>query len=394
MPQRNYLFILCIGIFASMGLTIHYELTVPNKWSIATVREKLDALRQACMDLPVVGVSELQEFKGDDCKGSKDDSFGWAKTQSARQVESPWEHGYIHFQQPHHMIVFAVEVAPGCEPMNIGIRAFPPYVFQKRDVESDGKARKPAWSLAVTAASYHPDSAKLLKQFGKRWQLHRLPWSDDYPRSEQDLVRGEFYRVCVAQGRYMSHRRGYAPSWVLIELADQHKGYIRWRFTGSIEEARKLFTSTDFEDDMERLLHGEEYTVPGETGTWTSFCKTQFANEFGIANFLRAHMTVCAILEKAQDVGFKVTVKDEGDFWTKRDVKALAETVGQWDQMIAAMYGTMKDAAPDAVLESPIQNRPDFEHLEMKGRQAGYGVVAGKIADYLAKLKLPKTEEE
>ena len=44
-----------------MGLTIHYELTVPNKWSIGTVREKLEALRQACMDLPVDDVSELQE---------------------------------------------------------------------------------------------------------------------------------------------------------------------------------------------------------------------------------------------------------------------------------------------------------------------------------------------
>ena len=111
------------------------------------------------------------------------------------------------------------------------------------------------------------------------------------------------------------------------------RDYIRWRFKGSIEEARKLFTSAEFKDDMERMLWGEEYTIPGETGTWGSFCKTQFANEFGLPNFLRAHMTVCAILEKAQDLGFKVTVYDEGEFWTKRDVKALAETVGQWDQM-------------------------------------------------------------
>ena len=41
----------------AVGLTIHYELTVPKKWSIGTVREKLEALRQACMDLPVADVS-------------------------------------------------------------------------------------------------------------------------------------------------------------------------------------------------------------------------------------------------------------------------------------------------------------------------------------------------
>jgi hypothetical protein len=162
--------------------------------------------------------------------------------------------------------------------------------------------------------------------------------------------------------------------------------YIRWRFTGTLDEAG-LFTSADFKVDIERLVFGEETTIPGETGTWGSFCKTQYSNQFGLPTFLRAHMTVCAILEKAQNLGFKLFVHDEGEFWEKRDVKALAEEVAQWDAMIAAMFGAMKDAAPDGVLESPIQSRADFEHLEMKGIQAGYGVVAGKIADYLARLK-------
>lgn len=42
----------------------------------------------------------------------------------------------------------------------------------------------------------------------------------------------------------------------------------------------------------------------------------------------------------------KVAVNDESEFWIRRDVKALAEVVGQRDQMIAAMFGTMKDAMP------------------------------------------------
>ena len=72
-----------------MGLTIHYELTVPNKWSIETVRKKLESLRQACMDLPVVGVSDLREFKGDECKLSeaKDEPFRWTLLEGAKGVQ-------------------------------------------------------------------------------------------------------------------------------------------------------------------------------------------------------------------------------------------------------------------------------------------------------------------
>ncbi len=372
-----------------MGLTIHYELTVPNKWSIQTVREKLEAVRQACLDLPVVDVSSLQEFTGDECRAGEDkaDPFRWAKIQAGRRLDSPWQPGISHYQPPHHMLVFEVILAPACEPMNVGICAFPPFVVPKRQPGDDGRLSKPAWSLAVTDVRENPAAARNLKKFARRWQLHRLPWSVGYQRHLKTVLWETFYQVQIVGGRHISHRRGNAPPWALIELEDLCKGYIRWRFKGSIEDAQELFTSAEFKADIERMVFGEENTIPGETGIWSSFCKTQYSNQFGLPTFLRAHMTVCAILEKAQDIGFKVFVHDEGEFWTKRDVKALAEEVAQWDQMIAAMFGAMKDAAPEGVLESPIQNRPDFEHLEMKGLQAGYGIVAGKIADYLAKLK-------
>ena len=54
---------------------------MPNKWSIQTVRDKLEAVRQACMDLPVVDVSDLQKFNGDECRAGEDkgEPFRWAK---------------------------------------------------------------------------------------------------------------------------------------------------------------------------------------------------------------------------------------------------------------------------------------------------------------------------
>ena len=36
------------------------------------------------------------------------------------------------------MIAFAVNVAPGCEPMNLGICDFPPFVFPRDRLEPMG----------------------------------------------------------------------------------------------------------------------------------------------------------------------------------------------------------------------------------------------------------------
>ena len=51
-----------------------------------------------------------------------------------------------------------------------------------------------------------------------------MPASEDYPRSREHIARDNSYRVCVCYGRYQSHRRGYAASWVLVELEDRMQG--------------------------------------------------------------------------------------------------------------------------------------------------------------------------
>ena len=49
-----------------MGLTIHYTITVPKTWTPKVIREKLEAARQFAKGLPVVSVSDLVEFRGQD----------------------------------------------------------------------------------------------------------------------------------------------------------------------------------------------------------------------------------------------------------------------------------------------------------------------------------------
>ena len=374
-----------------MGLTIHYTLSVRKSWSPNTIRAKLEALRQFCMDLPVEEVSELREFDGKDCEPgeNQDDPFRWMKIQSSRHLESPWQPGSHYRQYPSHMLAFSVWPAPGCEELNIGVCTFPEFVCPKREVAeektyADMLLNRPAWSLAVTDARSYPAAAKVLKAFAKRWKLRRMPWSKDHIRSQETIARDISCRVCVCHGRYQSHRRGYAASWVLVELEDRMKEYVRWRFQGTVEEAKALLGSPSSRPISTGCCGAKSISSPAKREPGGHSARPNMQTEGGTPNFLRAHLSVCAILEKAQDLGFKVKVHDEGDFWTKRDVKALVEEVGQWDQMIAGLFGVLKDATPTGlVVDSAMAGRPDFEKLEAKAQSGEIGKLLGRIRDHL-----------
>ncbi len=104
--------------------------------------------------------------------------------------------------------------------------------------------------------------------------------------------------------------------------------------------------------------------------SWSSFCKTQYASNpecGGVQNFLRCHLTVISMLDHAQSLGILEDVSDEGGLWEQRDVQALAQEVGQWNNMLAGFAGQMKDWFGDQFVAA-ITDFPDFEHLEAKGR--------------------------
>ena len=102
---------------------------------------------------------------------------------------------------------------------------------------------------------------------------------------------------------------------------------------------------------------------------WSSFCKTQYASSpeaGGVENFLRCHLSVIRMLDHAKELGILGTVNDEGDFWEKRDVAALAREVGDWNESMAALVGRLKDMF-GGDFQAPITQFPDFEHLEARG---------------------------
>ena len=71
------------------------------------------------------------------------------------------------------------------------------------------------------------------------------------------------------------------------------------------------------------------------------------------------------MLDRAKKIGFKVYVSDEGDYWEKRDIKALVEAIGEWNTFIAGFLGRLNDSLGDEMRSmSEITKYPNFEHLE------------------------------
>jgi hypothetical protein len=107
---------------------------------------------------------------------------------------------------------------------------------------------------------------------------------------------------------------------------------------------------------------------------WSSFCKTQYTSDpsvGGLPHFLRCHLAVVALLDRAKELGCLQRVKDEGGFWEKRSVEALSKEIGQWNQMIAAVGGVLQGIAEKdgSKLEAPIFGFPNFERLEAAGHE-------------------------
>jgi hypothetical protein len=105
---------------------------------------------------------------------------------------------------------------------------------------------------------------------------------------------------------------------------------------------------------------------------WHSFCKTQYASDpsvGGAPNFVRCHLSVISLLDGIQKQGLvEVEVSDESGYWEHRDERKLVETVGEWNAMVAAVVGQIKDAAGRTSVEAPITQFPNFEHLEAQGQ--------------------------
>ena len=121
----------------------------------------------------------------------------------------------------------------------------------------------------------------------------------------------------------------------------------------------------------------------------SAFCKTQYASLQGWENFLRCHTAAVDLLAGLSELGLKVEITDEGDYWPGRDEAGLRRKIDQYNGIVAAFAGALKDASDDdggAPVQSPIFAHPQFERIEAAGHAANAPQLEA-AKDVLRKLK-------
>jgi hypothetical protein len=112
----------------------------------------------------------------------------------------------------------------------------------------------------------------------------------------------------------------------------------------------------------------------GFEGGWLlkGHCKTQYAGEHGWEHFLKCHRQIISLLDFWRQLGVMVEVTDEGEYWQTRSEEKLRTNLQQYDGLVAAVGGMLKDASADndsgSSVVSPIFDYANFERLEHEGR--------------------------
>jgi hypothetical protein len=190
---------------------------------------------------------------------------------------------------------------------------------------------------------------------------------------------------------YERYHQDHPHRWLLIQAGafvddprDKHYSYSvipahviafsTWPGRGCEEANFGLCRYPAFIDVNDRVLRSQNRKVATRRGGWCwgSFCKTQYASNQdcgGVVNFLRCHLAVVRMLDYARELGILQSVSDEGDFWEKRNIPALAREVGEWNAVIARQAGQLKNLLGDA-FQAAIIESPNFEHQETAGGQS------------------------
>jgi len=243
------------------------------------------------------------------------------------------------------------------------------------------------WKTKADLAS----ARRLISKF--RAMALKLPFDEVSEIHEQDAPDGQAafrpYEHAIRQGGlYLSRTRGDGEQET-VQVPALHALFFHVRVQGAESAPIGLASHPPVvvhrEDVIERRKDGSERGRRFGQGkpiefltrrrgyySWHSFCKTQYAGNpklGGEANFLKAHLTLIELLDQIQATGAKMRIRDDSRYAKHRDVDRLLRSLRDWDAIVAKFVGNLNDALGEASgsLVAPIQERPDFEHLEAKG---------------------------
>lgn len=344
-----------------MGLTIHYQFQLRTK-STRRVQALLEKLRQKALDLPFEKVDSavthltpeicskgLEYYRGSDGiinqPRATQQLFWLLESCPCHRTVLPWakKREIMASVEPSEAFAFQTWPGPGCESATFGLARYP------KGIEA---VYKPADDDKFSTV-YKDGHATAVRFDFEKWRRHVRRLHQNASPADQD----------------------------------------------------KLPTVMDDQQESKRM-------VPTRlNGSWqfSTFCKTQYASDpkcGGIGNFLRCHLSVVRILEYAQELGIEVKIDDEGHFApahysddyqearaagrqptyvdhpATHSVSTLVEECGDYNRMIAGMYGALRDSlkSQGTALESPISRYANFEHLE-----ADFYVECGDKFDELIK---------
>jgi hypothetical protein len=305
-----------------MGLTIHYQLRSTAK-TAPRAADLVGRMRQLALDLPFESVSELVALRGRSCTGNvqeMDPAVAGARMlfTATQVVPLPWSTKWIEsggvrrvgqqaYAEVPPLAVYAFEVCPGpgCETAELGLARYAREIKVKYDPHDDA--------------------------------------------------------------RFLDERFNFRP-----------------------EKWRRSLRSRGLPERTDPSKHVRRRTLRPRLGGWRwgSFCKTQYASNpryGGLPNFLRCHVGMITLLERIAELPcLKVEINDEGRYGSsppgearlagagadsRHDLAALAREVGEWNSLIAAGAGALRDHLSGG-LEAPILSFPDFEQLEFRGQSA------------------------
>jgi hypothetical protein len=382
-----------------MGLVIGWTATPNEKWEWQDVQDKLEEIRQFCRTLPNIYLSpKVFQFTAADLRPplKNDDTYEYnLKVSGWRRIDNnPWDPGTSVSQVATALQGFVIHPAKGCESMEVYVARFPKHAWRRRPLKrfrgGDGRMEwpfAPDWRTVLAKPREYRDSFKLIHPILRKWKLSRqvavASGSRYSPEWEKQswayTVEGYMHYVStgLVRGVYRGHRKGRAASRPFVRFHDAARAqyetsrkYDVWfRYNGTAEEGMATFASPEFQEDMSRLMERDDFVTPPEVSSDYTFCKTQYASEDGIPNFVTAHLTVLSVLEKMRQVGFEMDIHDDGEFYETRSLKTLIENVSDYNGMVAGLAGALKDAisatgGDPSGLRAPILGFKNFEHLE------------------------------